>query len=314
MAGDRVSRPPTRIWAATGLLDQRLDTPRISIGLVDVADSDQGLLHIAQRIDHAAALTRLVACPYHRIKQRHRLLQVAERSVLDRDKLLNAPQLPVFDRALADRERLQSVGECFLVVSEQRPGIAAVVVELRNFGSTRIFRRQGVGLGLARGDLRSVRLFAVENRGDVGDGTRRRDKDRLDGGEVLRRYRRIVVRRRWRRHAGRLLLLFTHHARAHDRRTALFPGFLKSVRRREFWFSDFADHAFVLLRLHELPALLLDLLVGGGNGGLDQNNRSERAGTQHNRQAAPWVHAFGHVGPRKPFWSCRANFRGGYGH
>jgi hypothetical protein len=116
---------------------------------------------------------------------------------------------------------------------------------------------------LALGDLRRIRLFAFEDRSDVGDRARRRDEGRANferrvGG------RRGILWRRWSGDAGRLLLLFTYHARPYDRAAACLARLFQLGANGGFRIADFATHAGAQFFHMRLPARLDDLLVRGG--------------------------------------------------
>src|SRR6266536_3586274 len=126
-----VTLSPIRVGAAARFLNEPADATRIGVGLGDIAHGDQRLREKARRIDLAAPGAGLVAVADDRLENRNRLFQIADGHVLQCDELADARYLPQLDRALPDLERLQPIGERLLAAGEQRAGIAAVVIELR---------------------------------------------------------------------------------------------------------------------------------------------------------------------------------------
>jgi hypothetical protein len=135
---------------------------------------------------------------------------------------------------------------------------------LRELGAGHITRRRGVRRCLALGDLRLVRLLAVENGSDIGDRSRRRHEGGANFKRCVRcRCGRILWRRR-RRHARGLFLLGRQNAGAHVYRAASLPRLFQFRADRLARIADLAADAGAQFLHVRLPAHFDELLVAGG--------------------------------------------------
>jgi hypothetical protein len=105
---------------------------------------------------------------------------VPGRLVLQRDQSPGARQKTQIHSVFGDVERLQTVGERFLVARKQGARGGAIEQKLREVRPAQPFGWRSIRGCLALGDLRLVRLLAVEDRGDVGDRARRRNEGRAN--------------------------------------------------------------------------------------------------------------------------------------
>ena len=196
---------------------------------------------------------------------------------------------------LAEFERLQAIGERFLVAREQGARGGAIEQKLRELGAGHITRRRGVRCRLALGDLRLVRLLAVENGGDVGDRSRRRHEGGANFERCVRCRRGRILRCGRRGHARGLFLLCRQNAGAHVHRAASLPRLFQFRADRLAWIADLAADAGAQLLHMRLPAHFDELLVGGGARRLQQPDyecyADERSTGQRDGNAAQFVNA-----------------------
>jgi hypothetical protein len=155
-------------------------------------------------------------------------------------------------------------------------------------------RRRRVRCRLALGDLRFVRLLAVEDRGDVGDGARRRDER---GANFERRVGSGGSGVFWRGGGGNasgLLLLFTKDTGAHDRAAACLSRLLQFGADRATRIADLTAHAGAQLLHVRLPARFDNLLVRSSARGW-RGSDDCKGGAEGRREAATRVEPVGHA-------------------
>ena len=209
------------------------------------------------------------------------------------DQPPGARQKPQIHSMLAEFECLQAVGQRFLVARKQSTDRGAVEQKLRQLRTRETMRGRRVSRCLAFGDLGFVRLLAVEDCGDVGDGARRRDERRANIERHVRS-RRCIFRRGWSRHSGSLFLFFTQHAGTHDRRAAGLPRLFQFAANGVARIADLAAHASAQLFRMRLPTRFDDLLVRGGTRARKRSDDGE-CGAKERREAAARVEPVGHA-------------------
>ena len=259
MTVDGIRPAPIRVGTAARLLHKRFDAPRISASLGRRLPSKPTFRDVGQGIDHGAPHAGLVTFPHDRVEHRDGLFGIADGSILQRDELSDATDLLEFDRALADRKRLQAVGECILVAGEKRAGGAAIVIELCKFGGRCV--AGGVASALA---LRSA-IFASSgfSRSRIavmsamvrGGATKAGCTMPASCGGF-----RFVLRRR--RAAARAACLCS--SRSTQAMTIGLPTDARHAAITASLPPILAPHAGRDLRMRGFPALRDDLLVRGG--------------------------------------------------
>ena len=78
--------------------------------------------------------------------------------------------------AATDFDGLVGIGDGVGEPTELHPGIGAIEIELRETFARFLAGRLGIGLGLQLLDRLEIGFLAVQDRSDIGDGSRRSDK------------------------------------------------------------------------------------------------------------------------------------------
>jgi hypothetical protein len=180
----RIGRAPARQAAGARLHDQRHVPAQVGFGLRDVAHLQMDRRNLAVGVE----LIALGAGTIHFLalagENLQRALGIARRGILDPGKLHQPSHKIELDRAAAGLKRLVGVCDGVIQAAQRRAGAAAFMVEAGELFAGGAGGRGGVGGGADDFDARRVRLFAVEDGGDVGDGARRRDEGGRCGGRV----------------------------------------------------------------------------------------------------------------------------------